>query len=211
LSCRLLSVKAPSTSIAVKMQAAGAKKKTRPRDRGLGRKAGRRGCGGKKPSVLSLHVDGGLARRCLVIQPPRIAAILQLPNDVIGNCVALCLAQPLFQAAHDLAGTHQGEGNGVSKDLASCHASLEHKENNGARRYILYPWTSKAPSDLSGRARRSPDFSLLLPGQLCPVLCHSKKEFPVLFIVWCEPHTTRTGGHDLGILQWWVTWKTPST
>jgi hypothetical protein len=27
----------------------------------------------------------------------------------------------------------------------------------------------------------------------------------------CEPHTIRIGGRALGILQWWVTWKTLST
>jgi hypothetical protein len=98
------------------------------RSPGLGRPGQRtkepgagRGCGGD-PSARKL--GRWCFRRWLVlIQPPRIAALLQLVDDVIGYGVPFILAQSLFQSADDLARPPQGKGDGVSKDFTSRHLS----------------------------------------------------------------------------------------
>jgi hypothetical protein len=36
-------------------------------------------------------------------------------------------------------------------------------------------------------------------------------ETDLFHVTHTEPRTTRIDGRALGILQWWVTWKTPST
>jgi hypothetical protein len=72
--------------------------------------------------------------RRLLIQSPRIAALPKLRDGVIGHRVSLLFSQPLFQAAYDLAGAPQREGNCVVKDFSLRHGSSEHKEKS---RYIL--------------------------------------------------------------------------
>ena len=69
---------------------------------------------------------------------------------MIGHRVSLLFSQPLFQAAYDLAGTPQCEGNCVGKDFSLRHASLEHKENKRASRYIL----CTAPQEAQAGAER---------------------------------------------------------
>ena len=88
--------------------------------------------GGKRKSRGLVGVRGDpsarkLGRRCLrrwliLIQPPRIAAFFQLVDNVINDREPFVLAQSLLQSANNLAGSPQGEG--VSKDLTSCHLSI---------------------------------------------------------------------------------------
>jgi hypothetical protein len=65
---------------------------------------------------------------------------------VIGDGKTLFFGQPIFQASDDLAGASEGEGNCVPEDFASCHGSIEHKENERASRYILCMAALEAPS-----------------------------------------------------------------
>jgi hypothetical protein len=102
----------------------------------------------------------------LLIEPPRVASLFQLRDDVIGNGVSLSFGQPFFQSANDLAGAAKGKGDGVPKDLSSRHVAVEHKENRCASRYILY---TAANEPLCG----SPAFSLVpTPSgcQACPLV-----------------------------------------
>jgi hypothetical protein len=106
------------------------------------------------------------ARLSLLIEPPRVASLFQLRDDVIGNGVSLSFGQPFFQSANDLAGAAKGKGDGVPKDLSSRHVAVEHKENRCASRYILY---TAAIEPLCG----SPAFSLVpTPSgcQACPLV-----------------------------------------
>ena len=80
-----------------------------------------------------------LRRRRLLVQPLRVPTLLELCDSVVRDDVTLILGQSFFQPAYDLAGAPKGEGNGVPKDFSLRHASIEHKENRLARRYILYP------------------------------------------------------------------------
>ena len=61
----------------------------------------------------------------------------QLRDSVIGHRVSLLFSQTFFQAAYDLARPAKCEGDCVPKDFSLRHASLEHKENKRASRYIL--------------------------------------------------------------------------
>jgi hypothetical protein len=96
------------------------KRKPRPFDRGGKRKSlGVSGVRGD-PSACKL---GRWRLRCglILIQAPRIAALFQLVDNVIGDGVSLILAQSLFQPPDNLARSPQGVGDGVSKDLAAGH------------------------------------------------------------------------------------------
>jgi hypothetical protein len=56
---------------------------------------------------------------------------------MIGDRKSLLLGQPFFQTSNDLPRAAQGERYRVSEDFSLRHASIEHKENDGASRYIL--------------------------------------------------------------------------
>jgi hypothetical protein len=67
-----------------------------------------------------------LCRWRLFIQPPRIAALLELRDGVIRYRVSLLFGQTFFQATYDLAGAPQREGNRVPEDFSPCHEEIEH-------------------------------------------------------------------------------------
>jgi hypothetical protein len=73
-----------------------------------------------QPKSEPLHVDGGLPLR-LFVQPPRIAALFQLRDGVIGDGVTFLFSQPNLQAAYDLSGAPPCEGNCVPEDFSLCH------------------------------------------------------------------------------------------
>ena len=89
-------------------------------DRGF--KDGRRGGVSGDASVQSksdLFTLTAARRWRLLVQSPRIAALFQLRDGVIGDRVSLLFSQPFFQATDDLAGAPQCEGNCVPKDFSS--------------------------------------------------------------------------------------------
>ena len=71
-------------------------------------------------------------RRCLslLIQSPRITALLKLRDRVIGHGKWLVFAQSLLEPSYDLARAPKSEGKGVSKDFASFHG---------------FPWQKRSP------------------------------------------------------------------
>ena len=75
---------------------------------------------------------------------------------MIGHRVTFLFSQPLFQAAYDLAGASQCEGNCVPEDFASCHGSIEHKENERAPLHFVYGSTRSAKSVMQ-TPRQSPE------------------------------------------------------
>ena len=122
-------------------------------DRGLtDRRRGVGGCGDYLPSELGRW---RLRCRCLLIQSQRITTILQLRDGVIGDRKSLLLGQPFFQTSNDLPGTPKCEGNGVAKNLTSCHAQSEHIENKYSSRYILRAFCEGATT-----ARRPEGYSM---------------------------------------------------
>jgi hypothetical protein len=62
-----------------------------------------------------------LCCRCPLIQPPRIATLLQLRDSVIGDGETLVLRQTFFQTSYDLARAPQGESDRVSEDFSLRH------------------------------------------------------------------------------------------
>ena len=57
------------------------------------------------------------SRRIFLGQPPRIAVLLQLVHDIIGNSVALFFCQFPRKAAHQFAGTSQRERNSETQQV----------------------------------------------------------------------------------------------
>ena len=70
----------------------------------------------------------------LLFQTPRISALRELVDDVIGDRVPLLLSQPRLGPTDDLARSHERESNGVSEHLSSGHSPCEHTENGNASR-----------------------------------------------------------------------------
>jgi hypothetical protein len=44
-------------------------------------------------------------RRQIIFEPPRVAVLLKLINDIVSNAKPLCLVEFIPQAANQLAGT----------------------------------------------------------------------------------------------------------
>ena len=86
-----------------------------------------------QPKSEPLHVDGGLPLR-LFVQPPRIAALFQLRDGVIGDGETFLFSQPNLQAAYDLSGAPPCEGNCVPEDF-----SLRHWRNRTKRELACKP------------------------------------------------------------------------
>jgi hypothetical protein len=176
-----------NTSQAAKGEAPAAK------DRGLnGQKAGRLEARDYLPSEFKLKAEA-------LAWPPRSVAkdhhAALAARGVIGDRKSLLLSHPFLQAKYDFPRAPQCEGNGVSKDFSLRHAPVEH-ENDGASRYILYPWARGRPSDLSGRPRRGPSFQLFLSGQLRPMLRLATKSAAAtksLNVIGCLPWRRRGG------------------
>jgi hypothetical protein len=70
----------------------------------------------------------------LLLQPPRISALHELIDDMIGDRVSLRFGHLGLRAADDLAGAPQSKRDGVSEHLSSGHSSCEHTENNNTSR-----------------------------------------------------------------------------
>jgi len=64
-----------------------------------------------------------LRRRRLIVQSPRVAALFELRNGVIGDGVTLFLGQTFFQSTYDLAGAPQGESDRVPKYFSPRQAT----------------------------------------------------------------------------------------
>ena len=65
------------------------------------------------------HSAARLGRRRIatlgfIAQMPRVAALLELADDVIGDRVALLLCEPLLETAHYLAGAAKSKGDWCS-------------------------------------------------------------------------------------------------
>ena len=58
-------------------------------------------------------------RRQLFRQPPRISVLLQSVNHVIGDEVALLLAEPLAESPHKLARPYESKGEREPKHVAA--------------------------------------------------------------------------------------------
>ena len=61
-----------------------------------------------------LSVRSGLG---FLAQSPRIAALLELGDDVIGDGIAFSFRQASFQSSHDLGGAAERESQAVAKDV----------------------------------------------------------------------------------------------
>jgi hypothetical protein len=70
----------------------------------------------------------------LLLQPPRISALHELIDDMIGDRVSLGFGHLGLRAADDLAGTPQSKRNGIPKHLSSGHFPCEHTKNGNASR-----------------------------------------------------------------------------
>ena len=126
---------------------------------------------------------------------------------MIGDRKSLLLGQPFFQASYDLSGAPQSKSNLVSEDFSLRHASLEHKENECASRYILYNWASKALAAFRRQPAQRRELPALSQRPASSNASPSEEGICGPFH-WCEPRITRIGGRVLSILQLWVTLST---
>jgi hypothetical protein len=93
-------------------------------DRGSKRKS-RGGVSGVRSDPSARKLGRWCLRRWrILVQSPRVAALFQLRDRMIGDRVSFILCQLRLQPLHDLAGPPQGEGEGISKDFTSCHFSI---------------------------------------------------------------------------------------
>ena len=70
----------------------------------------------------------------LLFQSPRVSALRELVDYVIGDRLSLRFGQSCLRSADDLARAHEGESDSVSEHLSSGHALCEHTENRNASR-----------------------------------------------------------------------------
>ena len=66
-------------------------------------------------------------RRCFaalgfIAQMPRVAALLEVFEDVISNRVAFGLGEPFLEPTHHLASATKCKGNGVLENVATGHS-----------------------------------------------------------------------------------------